>query len=166
MWLCIFRAEQKEAKKIEKEIKDEAKKVEKEAAAKNGDVKEANGDAAAAKNGEVVKKNGDEKKDKPKEAEKPKEEEKKEDPKAKATPLCSRPAQNWSDFFFIIDSLSYNIDMCDLILFMTKISPVPGLENKKVNPDSSYLDTSSNTLIVSTTDAGIIESILGRIFWE
>ena len=53
--------------------------------------------------------------------------------------------------------------MCDLILFMTKISPVPGLESKKVNVDVSYLDTSSNTLIVSTTDAGVIESILGNI---
>ena len=52
--------------------------------------------------------------------------------------------------------------MCDLILFMTKMSPIPGLENKKVSVDVSYLDTSSNTLIVSTTDAGIIESILGK----
>ena len=77
--------------------------------------------------------------------------------------MCCRPAQNWSDFFFIIDCLSYNIDMCDLILFMTKISPVPGLENKKVSVDVSYLDATSNTLIVSTTDSGIIESILGNI---
>ena len=77
--------------------------------------------------------------------------------------MCCRPAQNWSDFFFIIDCLSYNIDMCDLILFMTKISPVPGLENKKVSVDVSYLDATSNTLIVSTTDAGIIESILGNL---
>ena len=134
------RAEQKEAKKVEKEVK----------AAEN----EANADSK--KNAEAAV---EAKKDKPKEAEKPKEEEKKDEPVS--TPLCRRPAQNWSDFFFIIDSLSYNIDMCDLILFMTKISPVPGLENKKVNPDASYLDTSSNTLIVSTTDAGIIESILG-----
>ena len=52
--------------------------------------------------------------------------------------------------------------MCDLILFMTKMSPIPGLENKKVSVDVSYLDTSSNTLIVATTDAGIIESILGK----
>ena len=44
--------------------------------------------------------------------------------------------------------------MCDLILFMTKMCPIPGLENKKVSVDVSYLDTISNTLIVSTTDAG------------
>merc|ERR1712066_504294 len=58
------------------------------------------------------------------------------------------------------DSLSYNIDACDLILFMTKINPIPGLENKKVNVDVSYLDTSSNTLVISHTDSGIIESLL------
>merc|ERR1719277_430205 len=43
---------------------------------------------------------------------------------------------------------------------MTKICPVSGLENKKVNVDISYLDTSSNTLIVSHTDAGILENLL------
>merc|ERR1712013_132008 len=98
------------------------------------------------------------KKEKPKEIEKPKEEEKKEEPVS--TPLVARPAQNWSDLFFIIDILSYNIDSCDLILFMTKINPVPGLENKKVSVDVSYLDTTSTTMVVPHTDAGIIESLL------
>ena len=60
--------------------------------------------------------------------------------------------------------MSYNIDMCDLILFMTKICPVSGIENKKVNVDVSYLDTSSNTLIVSHTDGGILENLLGKCF--
>ena len=54
--------------------------------------------------------------------------------------------------------------MCDLILFMTKICPVSGIENKKVNVDVSYLDTSSNTLIVSHTDGGILENLLGKCF--
>ena len=94
--------------------------------------------------------------------EKPKEEEKKVEAKP-ATPLYSRPAQNWSDLFFILDSLSYNIDMCDIILFMTKICPVSGLENKKVNVDISYLDTTSNTLIISHTEAGVLENLLGKI---
>merc|ERR1712128_381169 len=110
-----IRAEQKETKKVEKE----AKALETEA---SGD------DDAAVKKGEA-------KKEKPKEIEKPKEEEKKEEPVS--TPLIARPAQNWSDLFFIIDILSYNIDSCDLILFMTKINPVPGLENKKVSVDIS-----------------------------
>jgi len=133
-----IRAEQKETKKVEKE----AKALETEA---SGD------DDAAAKK-------GDAKKEKPKEIEKPKEEEKKEEPVS--TPLVARPAQNWSDLFFIIDILSYNIDPCDLILFMTKINPVPGLENKKVSVDISYLDTTSNTMVVSHTDAGVIEGLL------
>ena len=118
---------------------------------------EASGDDDAAA------KKGDAKKEKPKEAEKPKEEEKKEEPVS--TPLVARPAQNWSDFFFIIDCLSYNIDTCDLILFMTKINPVPGLENKKVSVDISYLDTTSTTMVVSHTDAGVIESLLGMNYF-
>ena len=140
MVLVHSRAEQKETKKVDKEIKAADSE-------NSGDVKKAAEASVEAK------------KDKTKELEKPKEEEKKEEPVS--TPLCCRPAQNWSDFFFILDSLSYNIDMCDLILFMTKMCPIPGLENKKVSVDVSYLDTISNTLIVSTTDAGIIESILG-----
>merc|ERR1712059_95047 len=99
-----------------------------------------------------------EKEEKPKEKEVPKIKE--PEPEPESTPLVARPAQNWSDLFFIIDSLSYNIDACDLILFMTKINPIPGLENKKVNVDVSYLDTSSNTMVVSHTDSGIIESLL------
>ena len=139
--LVHSRAEQKETKKVDKEIKAADSE-------NSGDVKKGAEAAVEAK------------KDKTKELEKPKEEEKKEEPVS--TPLYGRPAQNWSDLFFILDSLSYNIDMCDLILFMTKMSPIPGLENKKVSVDVSYLDTISNTLIVSTTDAGIIESILGK----
>ena len=151
------RAELKEAKKIEKEAKEENKKT--ETAAKNGDNKELTAEAVA-KNNEAMKKNGEAKAEKPKELEKNKEEDRKEE--FKSTPLYPRPTQNWSDLFFIIDTLSFNIDMCDLIIFMTKINPVPGLENKKISVDASYLDTSSNTLIVSTTEAGIIENILGR----
>ena len=45
---------------------------------------------------------------------------------------------------------------------MTKITPVSGIENKKVNVDVSYLDTSSNTLIVSHTDGGVLENLLGK----
>merc|ERR1712130_864980 len=140
-----IRAEQKESKKVEKVAK--------------APETEANGDAKAAKNGDSKK----EKEEKPKEKEVPKA---KEVPKVEekeeviSTPLVARPAQNWSDLFFIIDSLSYNIDACDLILFMTKINPIPGLENKKVNVDVSYLDTTSNTLVISHTDSGIIENLL------
>ena len=79
-----------------------------------------------------------------------------------APAVCERPHQNWCDFMFIMDSLSFSLDMCDLLLFQTKISPVPGLEAKKVSVEASYLDTASNTLVVTATDAGIIEKILGE----
>jgi len=163
MSATTIRAEQKESKKVEKVTK--ALET------------ETGGDAKAAKNGDSKKEKKEEpKKEEPKkeEAKKEKEEKPKEKevPKAKevpkveekeepeSTPLVARPAQNWSDLFFIIDSLSYNIDACDLILFMTKINPIPGLENKKVNVDISYLDTTNNTLVISHTDSGTIESLL------
>ena len=73
-----------------------------------------------------------------------------------------KPAQNWCDFFFILDSLSYNIDMCDLILFMTKLHPLPNIDTKRVAADSSYLETTTNTLVFSYTHAGIMETLLGR----
>lgn len=88
------------------------------------------------------------------------EEDKKEE--MQPTPLTVKPAQNWSDLFFIIDSLSYNIDMCDFILFMTKIHPIPNIDVKKVNVDASYLETTTNTLVFSYTDAGIMEQLLGE----
>lgn len=168
-----IRAEQKETKKLEKQ----AKALETETNGEDSKNKDAKKEKPKE---EKVEKPKEEKKEKPKEEkkekpkedskekevvkekEKPKEqlkeEEKKDEPKP--TPLVAKPIQNWSDLFFIIDTLSYNIDMCDLILFLTKINPVPGIENKKVNVDTSYLDTTNNTLVFSHTDAGVMESLL------
>ena len=104
-------------------------------------------------------------KDAPKEKETKAKEQQKEDDKKdepQPTPLTVKPAQNWCDFFFIIDSLSYNIDMCDFILFMTKLHPLPNIDIKKVNVDTSYLETTTNTLVFSYTDAGVMESLLGE----
>ena len=103
--------------------------------------------------------------EKPKEkAAKPKDQVKEDDKKDEPlpTPLTVKPAQNWCDFFFIIDSMSYNIDMCDFILFMNKLHPVPNIDIKKVNVDASYLETTTNTLVFSYSDAGIMESLLGE----
>merc|ERR1712112_467531 len=160
--------EQKDSKKVEKV----AKAV----------VPETPADAKAAKKEETKKEKKEEpKKEEPKKEEAKKEEtkkEKEEKPKEKeipkvkevpkieekeevsSTPLVAKPAQNWSDLFFIIDSLSYNIDMCDFILFMTKIHPIPNIDVKKVNVDASYLETTTNTLVFSYTDAGIMEQLL------
>merc|ERR1712106_29526 len=144
-----IRAELKETKKLEKQ----AKALEIETNGEDSKTKEAKKEKPKEepKEKEAVKE-----KEKPKEQ--LKEDDKKDEPKP--TPLVAKPVENWSDLFFIIDSLSYNIDMCDLILFLTKINPVPGIENKKVNVDISYLDTSTNTLVFSHTDAGVMESLL------
>jgi len=164
----LERAEQKDSKKVEKVAKavvpetpaeakaakkEETKKEKKEEPKKEEPKKE------EAKKEETKKEKEEKPKEKeiPKVKEVPKIEEKEE---VSSTPLVARPAQNWSDLFFIIDSLSYNIDACDLILFMTKINPIPGLENKKVNVDISFLDTTNNTLVISHTDSGTIESLL------
>ena len=167
MSLSVFRAEQKESKKVEKQ----AKALEADSSAKSKD-----------KEAEKDKPKEEAKKEKPKEDvangkdQKPKDEQKKES-KAKdhvkeddkkddqqPTPLTVKPAQNWCDFFFIIDSLSYNIDMCDFILFMTKLHPtIQNIDTKKVNVDASYLETGSNTLVFSYTEAGIMETLLGKI---
>ena len=136
----FVRADLKEMKKVEKETKT----MEPDASTES----KKNVDASA-----------EPKKEKSKEAEKLKEEEKKDEDMS--TPLINYPMQNWSDLFFILDTISYDIDMCDIILFMTKICPVPGLETKKVSVEVSYLDTNSNTLIVSHTDAGVLEQLLG-----
>eukprot|EP00092_Neocalanus_flemingeri_P010457 GFUD01011268.1.p1 GENE.GFUD01011268.1~~GFUD01011268.1.p1 ORF type:complete len:629 (-),score=141.53 GFUD01011268.1:250-2136(-) len=162
-----IRAELKETKKLEKQ----AKALETEVASEDAKNKDAKKEKPKEEKKEKPK---EEKKEKPKEEpkekdapkekekEKPKEQSKEDDKKdePKPTPLVTKPAQNWSDLFFIIDALSYNIDMCDLILFMTKMNPVPGIENKKVNVDVSYLDTTTNTLVFSHTDAGVMESLL------
>jgi len=146
-----IRAEQKETKKLEKQ----AKALETEINGEDTKTKD-------AKKEKPKEESKEKDKETPKEKEKPKEQLKEDDKKdePKPTPLVSKPVQNWSDLFFIIDILSYNIDMCDLILFMTKMNPIPGIENKKVNVDISYLDTTTNTLVFSHTDAGVMESLL------
>ena len=173
MIISYFRAEQKESKKAEKQ----AKSVESQSAAKAKDTKESEKekpkeDVKKEKPKEEAQKEKDQKpKEAPKEDKKEpkkeqkikevKEEEKKEE--AQPTALAINPAQNWSDLFFIIDSLSYNIDMCDFILFMTKIHPIPNIDVKKVNVDTSYLETTTNTLVFSYTEAGIMEQLLGEL---
>ena len=137
--------------------------------------------AAKSKDAEKEKPKEEAKKEKPKEeAPKDKDEKKpelKKETKAKdllkeddkkddqqPTPLSVKPAQNWCDFFFIIDSLSYNIDMCDFILFMNKLHPtITNIDTKKVNVDASYLETGTNTLVFSYTEAGILETLLGEL---
>jgi len=159
------RAEQKESKKVEKKAK--ALEAESAAKAKDADAEKEKpkDDAKKEKPKEDVPKDKEQKpKEAPKEKETKTKEQQKEDDKKdepQPTPLAIKPAQNWCDFFFIIDSLSYNIDMCDFILFMAKLHPtIANIDVKKVNVDASYLETTTNTLVFSYSDAGIMESLL------
>merc|ERR1719323_360259 len=144
------RAELKESKKIEKQ----AKALEAETAAKSKDAEKEKPkeEAKKEKPKEEASKDKDEKKPELKKETKAKdllkEDDKKDD--QQPTPLSVKPAQNWCDFFFIIDSLSYNIDICDFILFMNKLHPtITNIDTKKVNVDASYLETGTNTLVFS-----------------
>ena len=162
--ITIPRAELKESKKIEKQ----AKALEAETAAKSKDAEKEKPkeEAKKEKPKEEASKDKDEKKPELKKETKAKdllkEDDKKDD--QQPTPLSVKPAQNWCDFFFIIDSLSYNIDMCDFILFMNKLHPtITNIDTKKVNVDASYLETGTNTLVFSYTEAGILETLLGEL---
>ena len=166
LYYFLLRAEQKESKKVEKK----AKALEAESAAKAKDAEKEKPKEEAKKDDKPKEDVPKDKEQKPKETPKEKEtktkEQQKEDDKKdepQPTPLAIKPAQNWCDFFFIIDSLSYNIDMCDFILFMAKLHPtIANIDIKKVNVDASYLETTTNTLVFSYSDAGIMESLLGK----
>ena len=164
----LLRAEQKESKKVEKKAK--ALEAESAAKAKDADAEKEKpkDEAKKEKPKEDVPKDKEQKpKEAPKEKETKTKEQQKEDDKKdepQPTPLAIKPAQNWCDFFFIIDSLSYNIDMCDFILFMNKLHPtITNIDTKKVNVDASYLETGTNTLVFSYTEAGILETLLGEL---
>jgi len=69
--------------------------------------------------------------------------------------------QNWSDLFFIMDVMSRGIDICDILIFISKTDDlIPVMDDKKVDVHLSRLDVGTNTLTVSYTNAGIIEKLL------
>jgi len=69
--------------------------------------------------------------------------------------------QNWSDLFFIMDVMSGGVDICDILIFISKTDDlIPVMDDKKVDVHLSRLDVGTNTLTVSYTDAGIIEKLL------
>ena len=70
---------------------------------------------------------------------------------------------NWSDLFFIMDVMSGGVDICDILIFISKTDDlIPIMDDKKVDVHLSRLDVATNTLTVSYTDAGIIEKLLGK----
>ena len=71
--------------------------------------------------------------------------------------------QNWSDLFFVMDVMSNSVDICDILIFISKTDDlVPVMDDKKVDVHLSRLDVATNTLTVSYTNAGIIEKLLGK----
>jgi len=69
--------------------------------------------------------------------------------------------QNWSDLFFIMDVMSGGVDICDILIFISKTDDlIPVMDDKKVDVHLSRLDVGTSTLTVSYTDAGIIEKLL------
>jgi len=68
---------------------------------------------------------------------------------------------NWSDLFFIMDVMSGGVDICDILIFISKTDDlIPVMDDKKVDVHLSRLDVAANTLTLSYTDAGIIEKLL------
>ena len=71
---------------------------------------------------------------------------------------------NWSDLFFIMDVMSGGVDICDILIFISKTDDlIPVMDDKKVDVHLSRLDVAANTLTLSYTDAGIIEKLLGKL---
>jgi len=69
--------------------------------------------------------------------------------------------QNWSDMFFILDVMSGYIDICEILIFISKTNDlIVGIEDKKVDIHSSRLDLSLNTLSLNFTSCGAIEKLM------
>ena len=71
--------------------------------------------------------------------------------------------QNWSDLFFILDVMSGYIDICEILIFISKTDDlIAGIEYKKVDIHTSRLDLSISTLTLNFTQCGVIEKLMGK----
>ena len=86
---------------------------------------------------------------------------------------------NWADLFFVLDVMSGSIDVCEILVFISKTDPlVRQLEEKKVDPGKflpecpfkfkiipsagkSYVDSYDHKLTIAFTDVGSLEQLLG-----
>lgn len=69
--------------------------------------------------------------------------------------------QNWSDLFFILDVMSGHIDICEILIFISKTDDlITGIESKKVDIHTSRLDLSLNTITLNFTNCGVIEKLM------
>ena len=86
---------------------------------------------------------------------------------------------NWADLFFVLDVMSGSIDVCEILVFISKTDPlVRQLEEKKVDPGrflsvafqfslfppgKSFVDSYNHKLTIAFTDVGSLEQLLGVI---
>ena len=92
---------------------------------------------------------------------------------------------NWADLFFVLDVMSGSIDVCEILVFISKTDPlVRQLEEKKVDPGKyqsclknhpmlnsqwfktissgkSFVDSYDHKLTIAFTDVGSLEQLLG-----
>jgi len=71
--------------------------------------------------------------------------------------------QNWCDLFFVMDVMSGSIDICEILVFISKLDPlVEEMEGKRVDVGKSFLDTYNHTLTLVFTSAGSLEQLLDQ----
>ena len=71
--------------------------------------------------------------------------------------------QNWSDLFFILDVMSGYIDTCEIIIFISKTDNlILGIDNKRVDLDSSCVNLELKTLSLNFSKCGVIETVMGK----
>ena len=89
---------------------------------------------------------------------------------------------NWADLFFVLDVMSGSIDVCEILVFISKTDPlVRQLEEKRVDSGEtsnirtpqrwrssssgkSFLDSYDHKLTIIFTDVGSLEQLLGNFF--
>jgi len=68
---------------------------------------------------------------------------------------------NWADLFFVLDVMSGSIDVCEILVFISKTDPlVRQLEEKRVDSGKSFLDSYDHKLTILFTDVGSLEQLL------
>ena len=88
---------------------------------------------------------------------------------------------NWADLFFVLDVMSGSIDVCEILVFISKTDPlVRQLEEKRVDSGEtsnirtpqrwrssssgkSFLDSYDHKLTILFTDVGSLEQLLGIV---
>jgi len=69
--------------------------------------------------------------------------------------------ENWNDLFFVLDVMSGYIDVCEILIFVSKTDDkIIGIEEKKVDIHNSNLDPSLRILRIHFTTSGVVEQLM------